>query len=113
MDIDEQPLPEFDSDSDSDTDYVSKTTNFPPLVDKHDMGFAEQTKCLTRDGNVCVVTGTTGPNAYHNAPFTWNDTQAHIKQTKENCSRRAYVLGCDVAHRTGYLDDIFEPEASD
>ncbi|KAH7178410.1 hypothetical protein DER46DRAFT_676198 [Fusarium sp. MPI-SDFR-AT-0072] len=54
-DIDEQPLPEFDSDSDSDTDYVSETTNFPPLVDKHDMGFAEQTKCLTRDGNKIVA----------------------------------------------------------
>jgi hypothetical protein len=74
MDIDEQPLPEFDSDFDFDTDSDIDATNSLPLVGKHDMDFAEQTKCLTCDGNVCGVTGTTGPNAYHIASFTWNDT---------------------------------------
>ncbi|KAF4418002.1 hypothetical protein FACUT_11935 [Fusarium acutatum] len=56
---------------------------------------------------------TTGSKAYHIAPLTWNDTQAHISQTKQNCDQRAYVVGCDVADRTGYMNDIFKPVASD
>ncbi|KAF5534744.1 hypothetical protein FMEXI_11153 [Fusarium mexicanum] len=54
-----------------------------PTIDKHNMDFAEQIKCLARDGNVCVVTGAPNPNAYHITPFTWNDTQDHICRTFE------------------------------
>ncbi|KAF9764667.1 hypothetical protein IL306_002764 [Fusarium sp. DS 682] len=112
MDVDEQLFPEADSDSDYDIDEVIVTNN-RPRIDEHDMDFDEQTKCLARDGNVCVVTGAADPKACHIAPFTWNDTRGRINRTFKMCTARAYILGCAFADRTGYLDDRNEPGASD
>ncbi|KAF4497702.1 hypothetical protein FAGAP_6127 [Fusarium agapanthi] len=74
-----------------------------PRIDKHNMDFAEQTKCLARDAN-----------AYHIAPFTWkNDTQDHISRTFELGANRTFLVGSEFANRTRYLHNRDEPGESD
>ncbi|KAF5975933.1 hypothetical protein FCOIX_7375 [Fusarium coicis] len=59
----------------SDTDTSSPSM----IVKKHDnMDMAQQKRCLNRDGNACVLTGSTKPSAYHIAPFSWNNTEENI-----------------------------------
>ncbi|EGU87743.1 hypothetical protein FOXB_01739 [Fusarium oxysporum f. sp. conglutinans Fo5176] len=70
------------SSTESESEYTDELQAIePPRIDKHKIDFAEQTKFLARNGNACVVTGAMNPNAYHIAPFTWNDTQEHIDRT--------------------------------
>ncbi|KAH7487515.1 hypothetical protein FOMA001_g5267 [Fusarium oxysporum f. sp. matthiolae] len=82
-------------------------------IDKHNIDFAEQKKCLARDGDVCVVAGATNPNAYHIAPFTWNDTQEHIDRTFDLGPNRTFIVGNEFANRTRYLHNRDEPGESD
>ncbi|KAF5595655.1 hypothetical protein FPCIR_4325 [Fusarium pseudocircinatum] len=84
-----------------------------PRIDKHNMDFAEQTKCLARDGNVCVVTGAPNPNAYHIAPFTWNDTQDHVSRTLDLGANRTFLVGNEFASRTRYLHNRDKPGECD
>ncbi|CZR46513.1 uncharacterized protein FPRO_11962 [Fusarium proliferatum ET1] len=84
-----------------------------PRIDKHTLDVAEQTKCLARDGNICVVTGAKYPNAYHIAPFTWNDTQEHIDRTFDLGPHRTFLVGKEFANRTRYLNNRDKPGESD
>ncbi|KAF4959212.1 hypothetical protein FGADI_1856 [Fusarium gaditjirri] len=97
----------------SESEYTDEPQE-PQRIDKHDMDLSEQTKCLARDGNVCVVTGATNPNAYHIAPFTWNDTQDHIDRTYVLGPHRTFMVGNEFAVRTSrYLNNRDEPGESD
>lgn len=42
---------------------------------------AVEAECLTRDENVCVVTGKASPRVFYFIPFTWNDTVEHMNAT--------------------------------
>ncbi|EWG53747.1 hypothetical protein FVEG_17169 [Fusarium verticillioides 7600] len=84
------------------------------IVKKHDdMDMAEQKRCLNRDGNACVLTGSTKPSAYHVAPFSWNNTQENIKNTRKIGGRLGLIAGFGFVPRTSYLCDPESPGASD
>ncbi|KAJ4241864.1 hypothetical protein NW760_000075 [Fusarium oxysporum] len=82
------------SSTESESEYTDELQAIePPRIDKHKIDFAEQTKFLARNGNACVVTGTMNPNAYHIAPFTWNDTQEHIDRTFDLGPNQTFMVG--------------------
>ncbi|KAF5679353.1 hypothetical protein FDENT_8745 [Fusarium denticulatum] len=93
----------------SDTD----TSSSSMIVKDYDMDMAEQKRCLNRDGNACVLTGSTKPSAYHIAPFSWNNTQANIKKTRKIGGARSLIAGFGFMSRTSYLCDPESPGASD
>lgn len=102
------------SSTESESEYTDELQAVEPSrIDKHNIDFAEQKKCLARDGDVCVVTGATNPNAYHIAPFTWNDTQEHIDRTFDLGPNRTFMVGNEFANRTRYLHNRDEPGESD
>ncbi|UPL01721.1 hypothetical protein LCI18_012655 [Fusarium solani-melongenae] len=43
----------------------------------------EERKCSQRDGNVCVLIGTSRPWVGHIVPYAWNDTLANIQKTEK------------------------------
>ncbi|KAL7765572.1 hypothetical protein ACKLNR_003488 [Fusarium oxysporum f. sp. zingiberi] len=102
------------SSTESESEYTDELQAIePPRIDKHNLDFAEQTKFLARNGNACVVTGAMNLNAYHIAPFTWNDTQEHIDRTFDLGPNRTFMVGNEFANRTRYLQNRDEPGESD
>ncbi|KAF4981530.1 hypothetical protein FZEAL_2679 [Fusarium zealandicum] len=97
----------------TDYDSDSNTSSSIKRIEKHYLDDAERAKCLQRDGNVCVVTGAPEPGVYHIAPFTWNDTQAHIRKTRKLASGRGLIHEGDFLTRAVYLDDPNHQGSSD
>ncbi|KAF4967664.1 hypothetical protein FSARC_4823 [Fusarium sarcochroum] len=102
-DTDEQPQNDLDSGSNPEAQ----------KPDDHLRDRNEKARCLKRDGNVCVVTGTAEPEAYHIVPFTWNDTYEHTERTALLDRGSACILEPDLDMRTSYLADSDELGASD
>lgn len=43
----------------------------------------EERKCTERDGNTCILMGTSKPWVGHIVPYAWNDTPANIQKTEK------------------------------